>query len=58
MQLEARYPLRRLVVWLALTSLAEPASSGVLQLRAAQLAAGIDAWTGGWFSSRLSPRTP
>jgi hypothetical protein len=48
---------RRLVL-AEIASLAEPASSGVLQLRAAQLAAGIDAWTGGWFSSRLSPRTP
>ncbi len=31
-----------------------PAASE-LQLRAAQLAAGIDAWTGGWFSSALVP---
>ncbi len=26
-----------------------------LRLRAAELAAGIDAWTGGWFSSALAP---
>jgi hypothetical protein len=38
--------------------LAEPVRADVLQLRAAQLAAGIDAWTGGWFSSRLSPPNP
>jgi hypothetical protein len=29
-----------------------------LQLRAAQLAAGIDAWTGGWFGRQLSNSTP
>ncbi|MBW2578617.1 MAG: hypothetical protein JRE38_11180 [Deltaproteobacteria bacterium] len=28
------------------------------QLRAAQLAAGIDAWTGGWFGRQLSDATP
>jgi hypothetical protein len=28
------------------------------QLRAAQLAAGIDAWTGGWFGRQLSDTTP
>ena len=29
-----------------------------LQLRAAQLAAGIDAWTGGWYGRQLSTNTP
>jgi hypothetical protein len=47
---------RRLVL-AEMTSLAEPAPAAVLQLRAAQLAAGIDAWTGGWFSRQLSSPT-
>jgi hypothetical protein len=34
-----------------------PAASE-FQLRAAQLAAGIDAWTGGWFGRQLSDATP
>jgi hypothetical protein len=34
-----------------------PAASE-LQLRAAQLAAGIDAWTGGWYGRQLSNTTP
>jgi len=29
-----------------------------LRLRAAELAAGIDAWTGGWFSERVDASTP
>jgi len=33
-------------------------AAGELQLRAAQLAAGIDAWTGGWFGRQLSESTP
>jgi len=32
--------------------------AGELQLRAAQLAAGIDAWTGGWFGRQLANSTP
>jgi hypothetical protein len=46
---------------LVLAEIASPAASAppvVLQLRAAQLAAGIDAWTGGWFSQQLSPPPP
>ena len=34
-----------------------PAASE-LQLRAAQLAAGIDAWTGGWYGRQLETPTP
>jgi hypothetical protein len=34
-----------------------PAASE-FQLRAAQLAAGIDAWTGGWYGRQLSNATP
>jgi hypothetical protein len=30
--------------------------AGALVLRAAQLAAGIDAWTGGWFGRQLTPQ--
>jgi hypothetical protein len=48
---------RRLVL-AEMASLTEPAPASVLRLRAAQLAAGIDAWTGGWFSRQLSPPTP
>jgi hypothetical protein len=29
-----------------------------LRLRADELAAGIDAWTGGWFSRRVPPLAP
>jgi hypothetical protein len=38
----------------------QPDSPGAseLQLRAAQLAAGIDAWTGGWYGRQLSNTTP
>jgi hypothetical protein len=48
---------RRLVL-AEMVSLAEPARAYALQLRAAQLAAGIDGWTGGWYSRQLSPPTP
>jgi len=45
-----------------LAQLAQPASeaeAAALRLRSAELAAGIDAWTGGWFSRALrSPATP
>ena len=40
-----------------LAALADPppdASPAALRLRAAELAAGIDAWTGGWFSAQLA----
>ena len=33
-------------------------AAGELRLRAAQLAAGIDAWTGGWYGHQLSTPTP
>jgi hypothetical protein len=33
-------------------------AAGELQLRAAQLAAGIDAWTGGWYGRQLTTPTP
>jgi hypothetical protein len=46
----------------ALAQLAQPASeaeAAALRLRSAELAAGIDAWTGGWFSRALrGPDTP
>ena len=29
-----------------------------LRLRADELAAGIDGWTGGWFSSQVAPLAP
>jgi hypothetical protein len=35
-----------------------PAEATRLRLRAAELAAGIDAWTGGWFSRALRERPP
>jgi hypothetical protein len=47
---------RRVLAALALQPDALAASE--LQLRAAQLAAGIDAWTGGWFRRQLSESTP
>jgi hypothetical protein len=34
------------------------ADSVVLRLRADELAAGIDAWTGGWFSARVVALSP
>jgi len=47
---------RRVLAAFALQPDAPAASE--LQLRAAQLAAGIDAWTGGWFGRQLSDSTP
>jgi len=47
---------RRVLAALALQPDALAATE--LQLRAAQLAAGIDAWTGGWFGRQLSDSTP
>ena len=37
-----------------LDGLREPVEAGPLRIRAAQLAAGIDAWTGGWFGRELA----
>jgi hypothetical protein len=34
---------------------AEPEEVALLRLRAAELAAGLDAWTGGWFGRHLGP---
>ena len=44
----------------ALASSGDPSAAAAMQLRlrASELAAGIDAWTGGWFSERLNPSTP
>ena len=36
----------------------DPAAAHALRPRAEQLAAGIDAWTGGWYSRQLSVPTP
>jgi hypothetical protein len=47
---------RRVIAALALQPDSPTASE--FQLRAAQLAAGIDAWTGGWFGRQLSDSTP
>jgi hypothetical protein len=47
---------RRVLAVVALDPDAPAASE--LQLRATQLAAGIDAWTGGWFLRQLSNPTP
>lgn len=47
---------RRVIAALALQPDAPTASE--FKLRAAQLAAGIDAWTGGWFGRQLSDATP
>jgi hypothetical protein len=41
-----------------LAALADPAAGARLRLRADELAAGIDAWTGGWFSRNTAPRAP
>jgi hypothetical protein len=47
---------RRVLAELAARPDAPPSERLELRLRAAELAAGIDAWTGGWFSrSRLQP---
>jgi hypothetical protein len=52
------YERRRVLASLA----AQPAAPGGEQqrlwLRADELAAGIDAWTGGWFSHQVAPLTP
>jgi hypothetical protein len=42
----------------ALASQPDAPAAGELRLRAAQLAAGIDAWTGGWYGHQLSTPTP
>jgi hypothetical protein len=47
---------RRVIAALALQPDSPTASE--FRLRAAQLAAGIDAWTGGWFGRQLSDATP
>jgi len=49
---------RRVLV--ALLASGAPHSDDALQLRlrASELAAGIDAWTGGWFSKRVNATTP
>ncbi len=47
---------RRVIAALALQPDSPTASE--FKLRAAQLAAGIDAWTGGWFGRQLSDVTP
>ena len=36
----------------------DSSAAGELRLRAAQLAAGIDAWTGGWYGRQLKTSTP
>ena len=36
----------------------DPAERERLALRAAELAAGLDAWTGGWFTRRTGPGFP
>jgi hypothetical protein len=41
-----------------LAGLADPAASARLRLRADELAAGIDAWTGGWFGRNTVPLAP
>jgi hypothetical protein len=41
-----------------LAAAATPDEAIRLRLRAAELAAGIDAWTGGWFSRALAERAP
>ncbi len=47
---------RKLLV--ALASQPDSPGAGELRLRAAPLAAGIDAWTGGWYGHQLSTPTP
>jgi len=42
----------------ALASQPDALAASELMLRAAQLAAGIDAWTGGWFGRQLANSTP
>jgi hypothetical protein len=49
---------RRVLAELAARDPSDP-ETGALRLRAAELAAGIDAWTGGWYSRALrGPDTP
>ncbi len=50
------YERRRVLA--ALAQQADPPAALELKLRAAQLAAGIDAWTGGWYGSQLTNSTP
>jgi hypothetical protein len=40
---------------LASLDTAEPGQMVLLRLRAAELTAGLDAWTGGWFGRHLGP---
>jgi hypothetical protein len=47
---------RRVLATLAIQP--DSLAASELQLRAAQLAAGIDAWTGGWFGRQVSDFTP
>jgi len=49
---------RRVLAALAASVDLPAADSLQLRLRASELAAGIDAWTGGWFSERLVASTP
>jgi hypothetical protein len=49
---------RRVLAALAASVDLPSAASLQLRLRASELAAGIDAWTGGWFSERLDASTP
>lgn len=49
---------RRALAELAATPPDDAASALRLRLRAAELAAGIDAWTGGWFSAQLGASSP
>jgi hypothetical protein len=49
---------RRVLAALAASGDPPAADAMQLRLRAAELAAGIDAWTGGWFSERLTHPTP
>jgi len=46
---------RRVLAALAASGDPTAADAMQLRLRASELAAGIDAWTGGWFSERLHP---
>jgi hypothetical protein len=49
---------RRVLVALAASGDPPGADATQLRLRAAELAAGIDAWTGGWFSERVNAGDP
>ena len=48
----------RLRVLAELAAQTDPAAARALRPRAKQLAAGIDAWTGGWYSRQLAVPTP